>query len=133
MTLKLTKEEKQRIKEVEHELQELKVNKAIVHIIGIDIEELQDQLKYAWTTEEKKKDIRNEIKKFSKRKQEIAARVNKLDAAINNLSDLEKTIIELRYIQELKLKDIGEKIYFTVNYISNYLKPKLLIKIAQQL
>ncbi|HBI6996540.1 TPA: DNA-binding protein [Clostridium perfringens] len=123
----MTKKQKEKIKKL---LSSYKTMKVQIECIDYEIELLKDYiefLKELGDTESYIIESNNEIEHKGDIKKRLENCINSIDNALNELSDTERKIVELRYLEGKKhtWKEIGN----IVGYSSDYCRKELMSKI----
>lgn len=127
----MTKEQKEKVKKL---LSSYRTMKAQIECIDFEIniiKEFIEGLRELRDTESYIIEKNNEIKYKRAKKKRLEDCVNSIDNALNELSDTERKIVELRYLEGKKhtWKEIGN----IVGYSSNYCRKELFALILKSL
>ncbi|EDT26985.1 sigma factor-like helix-turn-helix DNA-binding protein [Clostridium perfringens] len=123
----MTKEQKEKAKKL---LSSYKTMKAQIECIDYEIELLKDHLEFLKGLRDTESSIiekNNEIEYKKVIKKRLEDCINSIDNALNELSDTERKIVELRYLEGKK--HTWKEISNIVGYSSDYCRKELLSKI----
>ena len=123
----MTKEQKEKVKNL---LSNYKTMKSQIECIDYEIELLEDHIEFLKGLRDTENSIiesNNEIERKRAIKKRLEDCINSIDNALNELSDTERKIVELRYLEVKKhtWKEIGD----IVGYSSDYCRKEVLNKI----
>ncbi|EHK2389712.1 sigma factor-like helix-turn-helix DNA-binding protein [Clostridium perfringens] len=123
----MNKKEKEKVKKL---LSNYKTMKAQIECIDYEIELLNEHIEFLKELRDSDKYIiesNNEIEHKRAIKKRLEDCINSIDKALNELSDIERKIVELRYLGDEKYtwKEIGN----IVGYSSDYCRKELMSKI----
>ncbi|MGU8301110.1 sigma factor-like helix-turn-helix DNA-binding protein [Clostridium perfringens] len=127
----MNKKEKEKVKKL---LSNYKTMKAQIECIDYEIELLNEHIEFLKELRDSDKYIiesNNEIEHKRAIKKRLEDCINRIDNALNELSDTERKIVELRYLDGEKhtWKEIGN----IVGYSSDYCRKELLDKVLKSL
>ncbi len=127
----MTKEQKEKVKNL---LSNYKTMKAQIECIDFEIELLKDHIEFLKELRDSESYIiesNNEIEYKLKVKKRLENCINSIDNALNELSDTERKIVELRYLEGKKhtWREIGN----IVGYSSDYCRKEILNKSLKSL
>lgn len=125
----MTKEQKEKVKKL---LSNYKTMKAQIECIDYEIELLKEHIEFLKgfrDTENSIIESNKEIKHKKAIKKMLEECINSIDNALNELSDIERKIVELRYL-ELE-KHTWKEISSIVGYSSDYCRKEILDKVLK--
>ncbi|MGU8529935.1 sigma factor-like helix-turn-helix DNA-binding protein [Clostridium perfringens] len=120
----MTKEQKEKVKKL---LSSYKTMKAQIECIDYEIELLKDHIEFLKGLRDTESSIiesNNEIEHKRAIKKRLEDCVNSIDNALNELSDTERKIVELRYLEGKK--HTWKEICNIVGYSSDYCRKEIL-------
>lgn len=127
----MTKEQKEKVKKL---LSNYKTIKGQIECINYEIDLLKNHIEFLKELRDTESSIierNNEIEHKKDIKKRLEGCINSIDNALNELSDTERKILELRYLDGEKhtWKEIGK----IVSYSSDYCRKELLDKVLKSL
>lgn len=125
----MTKEQKEKAKKI---LSSYKTMKAQIECIDYEIELLKDHIEFLKELRDTENSIiesNNEIEHKKVIKKRLEDCINSMDNALSELSDTERKIVELRYLEGKKhtWKEIGN----IVDYSSDYCRKEMLDRVLK--
>ena len=125
----MTKEQKEKVKKL---LSNYKTMKEQIECINYEIDLLKNHIEFLKDLRDTESSIierNNEIEHKKDIKKRLEGCINSIDNALNELSDTERKIVELRYLEREKytLKEIS----IIVGYSSDYCRKEMLDKILK--
>lgn len=124
----MTKEQKEKVKKI---LSNYKIMKAQIECIDYEIELIKEHiefLKELRDTESSIIEINNEIENKKAIKKRLEDCINSIDKALNKMSDTERKIVELRYLEGEKhtWREVGNIVGYSEIYCRKVLLDKSL-------
>ncbi|EOU1137669.1 DNA-binding protein [Clostridium perfringens] len=120
----MTKEQKEKVKKL---LSNYKIMKAQIECIDYEIELLKDHIEFLKELRDRESYIienNNEIEHKRAIKKRLEDCINSIDKALGELSDTERRIVELRYLEGKK--NTWKEISNIVGYSSDYCRKEML-------
>ncbi|EPB8170418.1 sigma factor-like helix-turn-helix DNA-binding protein [Clostridium perfringens] len=125
----MTKEQKEKVKKL---LSNYKTMKEQIECINYEIDLLKNHIEFLKDLRDTESSIierNNEIEHKKDIKKRLEGCINSIDNALNELSDTERKIVELRYLEREKYT--WKEISSIVGYSSDYCRKEMLDKILK--
>jgi len=131
----MTKEQKEKVKKL---LSSYKIMKGQIECIDFEIDLLKDHIEFLKEIRDTESYIiekNNEIEHKRAIKKRLEDCINSIDNALNELSNTERRIVELRYLEGKKYtwKEIGNIVVYSSDYCRKEMLDRILFKIFSQL
>ncbi|AOY55018.1 DNA-binding protein [Clostridium perfringens] len=131
----MTKEQKEKVKKL---LSNYKIMKAQIECIDYEIELLKDHIEFLKELRDRESYIienNNEIEHKRAIKKRLEDCINSIDKALGELSDTERKIVEIRYLEGEKhtWDEIGNIVVYSSDYCRKEMLDRILFKIFSQL